>query len=220
MRLIILLIAASVLLIPSCTIQKRTFRKGYYVSWNNPRNFPEKTREPDVNYTDAIRPDDQTEEETPVISEHNILQEKVTSKVPDTDLAPVKTNERVSSETRVEQQFSRENERKPALLKKSTELKTGDKPHKKLNFFALGSFGLSLVYGGLILLSISMSLSESIAAVAILFLFAAIACAVIAFVKWGRNREKYWGTFFAVIALLIVFSATVSAFAYLIAISA
>lgn len=221
MRLLILWIIVAITFISSCTIQKRTFRKGYYVSWINARNRCVKDQGSNTRNVDAILSADKVEEkeEEPVVLQDSIPQEKNPEPAifPDTASSQVKAS--FFPKSNQEQESVIEKASKEVKTKKPQDLELEHSPKKKLNFFALGSFGLSLVYAGLLLLSISMNLSESIAAIAILFLFAAIACAVIAFVIARRNRGSYWGTFFAVFALVIVLAATIASFAHLIAIS-
>ena len=222
MRLLTFLFITFILAV-SCTIQKRTFRNGYYVSWNNARNLPEKDQQPDNKFVDAISPAEEIEEEEEaqmkLVVEVSIAPEEKVETVLLSDSVSSKTNVPFSVKSSKEKESSIDESSKEFTRKKSLDLEENP-PKKKLNFFALGSFGLSLVYAALLLLSISMNLSESIAAIAILFLFAAIACAVVAFIKAKRNRGKYWGTFFAVFALVIALAATIGAFAHLIAISA
>jgi hypothetical protein len=206
MRLLILVITVTSILASSCTIQKRTFRSGYYISWNKP--LKEK-KTPKMEDEAAIVP----KEEVNIMENRDTLQ--TDSLVISSSLSEVKETD-VLEEVVAIDEIKEELQVETIGIKPKQQLETEDEPQKKIDLFAANSLGFSLIYVGLLLLSIAMDLSESIGCLAILALLICIAFAIISFVRRKRHPEKYKGTWMSVVALIILALATTAMFGFLI----
>ncbi|MNY22546.1 hypothetical protein D3C86_1561660 [compost metagenome] len=75
---------------------------------------------------------------------------------------------------------------------------------KRVNLFSLNAFPFAIGYVILIFYALDQSSLNWPIALAVLCLFVAIAFAVIGIVKWKRNKDKFWGTFFSLMALILL----------------
>ncbi|WP_343747398.1 hypothetical protein [Fluviicola sp.] len=227
MRLLICLLTCSILILPSCTIEKRAFRKGYYISWN--RSLPrekssskEEAKESEPLARESISKDT-TQLKVPEPAQEPCLAESL-EKTDTTQLAE-QTPEPVAEKTRMTQVYSEEAlferlsravESVKEQVKESRQTEEEEAPKRKVNLFALNAFVLAIGY--VILAFVAFEGSGSGVNFAIMgivvCLFTAIAFAVIGLVKWRRNRSGFWGTFFALLALIVLVTGSLVFFVY------
>lgn len=217
MRLFTYLLITLFLVVCSCTIEKRAFRKGYYISWNKsvPKERNEskeqiKTKDPEELTQATVSKDSLRVEETNGTKEDLVVEnpeksdtlqknEQLLSEDPE-----VKTNITVYSEKALMERLTEAVE-KSVQTNDDDPLTENEKPRKRLNLFALNAFVLAVAYVVLIFVALDApTFILTPIVLAAVCLFAAIALAVIAIVKWKRNRGKFWGTFFALIALILL----------------
>lgn len=197
MRLLILMIAASGILASSCTIQKRTFRNGYYISWNKSvkkvktqSKEEEQLAETEVLADTCCKTEPKAEEssisenpDTVQIIELTHLDGPVVKEIPD------RYSETALAE-RLDTKAEGVNEKK--LFQTEEE-----KLEKTPNLFAINSLVFAIGYVVLSFITIYTALF----ALAVISFLLALALAIIAIIKWKRNKGDFWGTFFAVMAL-------------------
>lgn len=205
MRLSILIITALSILTTSCSIQKRTFRNGYYVSWNRPALKENKEHQElssekkaesklelrslrDSVYTETSEP-----EEKSLLCEELDLMETESHVVSDSMILKNLAVERQAKKVPIEC-LQKDKKANSILEKHSLEEETRT---KKLNLFAINSLVFAIGY---VILSF-ITIYTSLFALAIISFLLALCLAIVAIVKWKRNKGDFWGTFFAVIAL-------------------
>lgn len=200
MRLLILMITVSSILISSCTIQKRTFRNGYYVSWNKSVK-KEKAQSKDeevmtkneeiVESAVSSETSCSIDEKCSVCEKMDTLQikERIHVDDPVIEKPRIQHSERAFIE-RLNDQLENVKEKKHLEVEEETVKKTP-------NLFAINALVFSMGY---VILSF-ITIFTSLFALAIISFLLAISLAIVAIVKWKRNRGDFWGTFFAVIAL-------------------
>jgi|GEM_PF-5020750 len=197
MRLLILVITASGILASSCTIQKRTFRNGYYISWNKSvkkvktqSKEEEQLAETEVLADTCCKTEPKVEEsaisenpDTVQIMELTHLDGPVLKEMPDR-----------YSETALAEPL----DENPEGMDEKNRFETEEEKVKKTpNLFAINSLVFAIGYVVLSFITIYTSLFV----LAIISFLLALALAIIAIIKWKRNKGDFWGTFFAVIAL-------------------
>lgn len=216
MRLFTYLSITLVLLVCSCTIEKRAFRKGYYISWNKslPKEKNESKKQIETKGSEELTQSTVLKDSLRV-KETNLTKEDLVVENPEKS-DTLQKNEQLLSEA-PEMKNSTTDYSEKALMEGLTEateksvqtkddpITENEKPRKKLNLFALNAFVLAVAYAILILVALDASIFLITPIVlAAVCLIVGIALAVIAIVKWKRNREKFWGTFFALIALIVL----------------
>ena len=214
MRLPILLIVVSTILSSSCTIQKRSFRNGYYISWHKsgPKEKPGSKEQPAETKTESLA-GSTTSTDTLIVckEEPNPAEDLAVIEKPDS-LQPM--DSLLTEETQPTKR-SAERYSEKALLERLSEVvesikagqtnneyEEGEPSHKRLNLFALNAFPFAIGYVVLIFYAVDQGNVNWPIALAISCLFLAIILAVIGIVKWKRNKSKFWGTFFALMALI------------------
>lgn len=230
MRLLIYTLITTILVLSSCTIEKRAFRKGYYISWNKsvPKEKPAsksetETREPTAQtpiLKDTIRPETPEQEQKQLVlnkpeeqaagipskADSTPCAEQTLPNEPETEKSTTVYSEKALLERlekaveSVKEQVARQEEEEEA-------------PGKRLNLFALNSFVLAAGY--VILLFVAFNSSQNFPVVgAVICFFAAIAFAIVGLVKWRRNHDGFWGTFFALMALILLVTGSFIFFIY------
>ncbi|WP_300665595.1 hypothetical protein [Fluviicola sp.] len=216
MRLFAYLLITLVLVVCSCTIEKRAFRKGYYISWNksglkekNESKEQIKTKDPEelaqaTASKDSLRVEETNDTKEDLVVENpeksDTLQnnEKLLSEEPE-----VNNNTTVYSEKALIERLTEAVEK--SVQTNDDPITENEKPRKRLNLFALNAFVLAAAY--IVLIFVELDATTFIITpivLAAICLFAAIALAVVAIVKWKRNPGKFWGTFFALMALILL----------------
>lgn len=223
MRLLILLLTASMVLASSCTIQKRSFRNGYYISWN--KSVPKDKAESNENISETkteqpakellVVKDSLPKEEECMSSKNEELVDRMSPKasamartadrlqpiadVPVGDSSVEESADRYSEETLLKRLGEAVESMKPA---KNVEIEE-DTGRKRLNLFSLNALVFSIAYVILLFSALNMSGKSVTIAITAIFICAilAIIFAIIGLVKWGRDRYGFWGTFFSIIAL-------------------
>lgn len=219
MRLFAYLLITLVLFVCSCTIEKRAFRKGYYISWNksglkekNESKEQVKTKDPEELAQSTVSKDTLCMEETKVTKEDLAVEnpmksdtlernEKLLSEEPE-----AKNNTTIYSEKALMERLTEAVEK--SVQAKDDPITENEKLRKKPNLFALNAFVLAVGYVIFIFVMLDANIILTPIVLAVICLFAAIALAVVAIVKWKRNRERFWGTFFALMALIILLLGT------------
>jgi hypothetical protein len=220
MRLLLYLVTATIILTSSCTIQKRTFRNGYYISWNRSLKDNSHTKkQPNEAIVSEIREVDSSQnvaEQLPVLSQTDSLFNDLTEKQISTDSIVVKESEKgiVSSLTVVS--ILKRGMKVESLFPEKKRLQTDEHSERKLDLFAANSLAFAVVYGVLLTLCIVINLSEFLAAIAFLALFVSLAFAIISFIRKKRHPEKHKGTFLSIIALAILVTGIIILFGILI----
>jgi hypothetical protein len=210
MRLLTILFITSLLAV-SCTIQKRTFRNGYYISWNKSA-LKEKAK-----HAGSV-----LEEESETNAEPIALRDSVFTEIPDvaernevvvpsetgceTPVNPsedlVKGHDSIRKETSetgyTEALIPEQSDEAIISVRKKKEwsepLETNEKGP---NLFAINSLVFAIGY---VILSF-ITIFTNLFALAVICFVAALTFAIIAIIKWKRNKDSFWGTFFAVMAL-------------------
>lgn len=207
MRLLILLIAATTILATSCTIQKRSFRNGYYISWNKSVPKEKSASKDEVSGTEKTTGPIASKDSVSCIEEPKSPADVAVIEKPDTLQASVVKAD--STEKRTSDGYSED-----ALMKHLGEAVESMKEPKvyqieeeasgkRLNLFSLNSLVFSIGYVILLFATLNLSGQNVTLAIAGIVICAilAIVFAIIGLVKWGRDRTGFWGTFFSVIAL-------------------
>lgn len=204
MRLLTILFIAS-LFTASCTIQKRTFRNGYYVSWNksalkekakHEKSVLEEQPTTEIAFKDSVFSDKQEEE---LVLANETFCETTINPTKDFVNEPDSTQEKdqttISSEMAI-RDGSDEVITKPVIMKKDLResLETNE---KRPNLFAINSLVFAIGY---VILSF-ITIFTNLFALAVICFVIALTFAIIAIRKWKHRRDDFWGTFFAIIAL-------------------
>nr|WP_294859169.1 hypothetical protein [uncultured Fluviicola sp.] len=194
MRLLTILFLAF-LLASSCTIQKRTFRNGFYISWNKPLKAKK-------DQTVSPEPESETgpKEELSVISKDTVCETR--TEFIQEHLA---VNEEQDSVQRIAQttictetaMHESPNEVITPVLEREDLRRSLETNEKRPNLFAINSLVFAIGYVILGFITIFTNLF----ALAIICFLLAITFAIIAIKKWKDHKDNFWGTFFAVIAL-------------------
>lgn len=217
MRLLILLIAASSILASSCTIQKRTFRNGYYISWNKPmkEKLPEngtveKEASEEIRVSESIFQSD-----TLFLKNNNSIPEMVHETVIESadSVDDEVTNPQISEELKTPSEEIKEE--KVSIQKETKHVEKSDEDPQP-DLVAFGAFGLSLIYLGFAIIHILSGFGPLIsAAVLIACLIGIVGLSIWSIIRKKRNPEKYKGTVFAIIALGILVLSTLAMYAFL-----
>lgn len=227
MRLFICLLTSLILLFSSCTIEKRAFRKGYYISWNRSvlkEKSPAKeiAEGPEEIARETPSKDTATLEEVTIQPEQTLADNK--AKTDTLRLAEKPTSEQVAETSRPpvyseEALLDRLNQAVESVkeqVKAKRQTETDDTLKRKVNLFALNAFILAIGY--VILLFVAFEGGGNTVSLAIMgiviCLFAAIAFAIVGLVKWRRDRSGFWGTFFALLALILLVTGTIVFFVF------
>ncbi|WP_341900550.1 hypothetical protein [Fluviicola taffensis] len=203
MRLLILVIIVTSILTSSCTIQKRTFRNGYYVSWNRSVK-KDKTQPKD----EVTAKNEQLAESTGSIdticnADAKAKEERFVCEKTDTlqVMEGIHLNDSVIEKPIVQHAetafIERLNDAVESVKEKKRLKKEAETLEKTPNLFAINSLVFSIGY---VILSF-ITIYTSLFALAIISFLLALSLAIVAIVKWKRNKGNFWGTFFAVIAL-------------------
>ncbi|TSJ46334.1 tetraspanin family protein [Fluviicola chungangensis] len=210
MRLLVLLITTCITLMPSCTIQKRTFRNGYYISWNKSVSTGKnsvKAEEPEPK-TDPITSADSIWEE-----EMELAEKRTGMNAPDTlqtkqDLLSnqeLKKPEIPYSETALADKLAMAVK---SVREKRLPVEEEETPKKEVNLFALNAFVFAMGYLILIFYAFDQSSLNWPIVLAVICLITAVIFAIVGLLKWRRNRTGFWGTFFALMALILLVAGT------------
>lgn len=199
MKLLTILFITS-LLAASCTIQKRTFRNGYYISWNKPALKEKSKHEESVlekeseHDTESIALKDSAFTEIPDVAEKEELVIPSENLVESTDSILKKTPEIDYTEAVKPEQS--DEVIIPVRSKKqlSEPLETNE---KSLNLFAINALVFAIGY---VIISF-ITIFTNLFALAVICFVVALTFAIIAIIKWKRNKGNFWGTFFAIIAI-------------------
>ncbi len=205
MRLLTILFITS-LLAASCTIQKRTFRNGYYVSWNKsalkekakhdgsvPEESDLKTESIALKDSAFTEISDVAEKEELVIPAGTDLENPINQ--PE-DFVKSQDSTRKTVDAKLAIHESSDEAVIPVSMKKdwSELLETKEKGP---NLFAINSLVFAMGY---VILSI-ITIFSNLFALAVICFVAALTFAIIGIIKWKRNKDSFWGTFFAVMAI-------------------
>jgi hypothetical protein len=207
-RLSIYFITCCALIVSSCTIEKRAFRKGYYISWNKPlpkENAQAKEEDPEAKKETAAQSavskdticKKQTEElevveipDTIRATEEGLI-EKQAAKRPETRYSETALVERLA-------------EAVESIKEKKFPVEEEPFSEKELNLFALNSFVFAIGYVILIFYAFEHGSLNWPVVLAVTCFFVAVILAIVALVKWKRNRTGFWGTFFALMGLILL----------------
>lgn len=207
MRLLILFILTSSIFISSCTIQKRTFRNGYYVSWNKPIKEKKPKELNDETIVSEIRGKDSVqnvEEQLSELSHTDSIFSDLAETQKQADSLFVKKPEKMEMSTLSVVSILKKGLKIESVFSAKKQPKKEDNSEQKLDLFAANSLAFALFCGVMLVLSITASLPESLVFIGVLALFITIAFAIIAFIRKKRRPEKHKGTFLAIIALGIL----------------
>ena len=206
MKLLTILFITS-LLAASCTIQKRTFRNGYYISWNK-SVLKEKAKHEELNLeeksetnTETIALKDSVFAEIPDISEKEELVILTENRLEKPDSIEKESPEMVYTQSAKPEKS--DEVIVPIQLKKqlNEQLETNE---KSLNLFAINSLVFAIGYAILSVITVFSNLFV----IAVICFVVALTFAIVAIIKWKRNKDSFWGTFFAVMALGLLALAT------------
>ncbi len=202
MRLLILFIGTTAILISSCTIQKRTFRNGYYISWNKPIK-EKQDQKPETGSNDTIYEiETKTVENLKTLEKTDIPQKSTPNWNSD---SLMKEPLRVDTETAL---VDRTDETTNRLKEESHSIEKWESSERSPNLFAINSFVFAIAYVILIFYAFAVSGVTWAIALAVICFFLALIFAIIGIVKWKRNRDEFWGTFFALMALILLVAGT------------
>lgn len=213
MRLIYCLITIFFILLSSCTIQKRSFRNGYSISWNNSfkkLKSEEKHESTEDKQVVSEYPKD-TLEIRPVMDEKEfkILAESQTDSISDF----VQT---IATKNQTEKALYRRLEQTIQAYKQMKD--EGDQeeeiPKKRINLFALNGFVFAVGYIILLFYAHDQSNDTWIPALAIISLLFAIGLTIVGLRMWKHNKNKFWGNFFSILALIVLSLGTLIFFVY------
>lgn len=217
------LIVCGILTISSCTIEKRVFRKGYYISWNKsaPKEKSQtKEEDPEAKAEELVQSppvshDTLCKEETESIEELAVgVQDTLqTNETALTAEQPISKPETVYSEAALLDRLTEAV--KQIKEKKYPEEEVSDK--KELNLFALNSFVFAIGYVILIFYAFDLGSLNWPIVLAVTCFFTAVIFAIVALVKWKRNRTEFWGTFFALMGLILLAAGSLLFLLYIVA---
>ncbi len=210
MRLLTILFATSII-VSSCSIQKRTFRNGYYISWNKP--LKPKTNEnrseeiPETKPVDELLVSSDIEapkptEDPALISTSDTLQKTGQSVTNDSLTKIYKT---IDTELAIN---TGKNETVNPVKARKTPRKEWEPSGRSPNLFAINSFVFAVGYVILIFYAFAVSGVTWAIALAVICFFVALIFAIIGIIKWKRHRDDFWGTFFALMALIVLVTGT------------
>ncbi len=214
MRLLILAITVTSILDSSCTIQKRTFRNGYYISWKS-KAIPAKPTEDLHGFqaADSTMKINEKKDEQSEWNEETAVRFSVRDSIFHKDEKPKTRNRLLIKDQNTISQLFPETTRceKPWVLQKEKEKSEG---RKEFNYFALLSFGSSWM---VVLFAILVFKFELVifAVLAAILLAGTIAMMIVAFKIHRDNPGKYKGTYLAVFALVVLTTLLVGGIIYL-----